>query len=404
MRVAVVGGGVSGLAAACEVRRLSPATEVLVLEASSRVGGLVHSERSSEGFLFEHGPDSLYAWRPEGLAAICDFGLSGDLVTGTELPRPAFFSRRAGPMPLPAGALAVGPYPATAFLRAPSRGWFETTRPGQEPFAPYRNGSRTEPSSLARGGSQHAGRRALSPRQVTLVSLQHGMASLPLAMARSLGSRVRLGSAVQRITRGPLGRYRLDIVGRGTLHADAVIMAAPAFHAAVLCAHLSQPLADELGQIQHAGYASVHLSFRRQDIAHPMDGTGFVVPAGAGRSLTICTWMHRKWPARAPGEAVLLRCFVRPPYLSRADVVERALVDLRELMGIHAAPELLHVVSQRRALPSYTAGHPARSGRLYAAASALPGFALAGNALCGAGIPDCITAGREAARRITVPG
>ncbi|MFM2420250.1 MAG: protoporphyrinogen oxidase, partial [Pseudomonadota bacterium] len=363
-----------------------------------------HSERSSEGFLFEHGPDSLYAWRPEGLAAICDFGLSGDLVTGTELPRPAFFSRRAGPMPLPAGALAVGPYPATAFLRAPSRGWFETTRPGQEPFAPYRNGSRTEPSSLARGGSQHAGRRALSPRQVTLVSLQHGMASLPLAMARSLGSRVRLGSAVQRITRGPLGRYRLDIVGRGTLHADAVIMAAPAFHAAVLCAHLSQPLADELGQIQHAGYASVHLSFRRQDIAHPMDGTGFVVPAGAGRSLTICTWMHRKWPARAPGEAVLLRCFVRPPYLSRADVVERALVDLRELMGIHAAPELLHVVSQRRALPSYTAGHPARSGRLYAAASALPGFALAGNALCGAGIPDCITAGREAARRITVPG
>jgi protoporphyrinogen oxidase len=368
MRVAVVGGGVSGLAAACEALRLCPTADVLVLEASARIGGLVHTERSSEGFLFEHGPDSLHTRNPEGLRAIYDFGLSGEVVTGTDAPRTAFLARRARLIPLPAGVIDMGPGATTGYLRL------------------------------------RQSRSAIGPRQISTVSLCRGMASLPLAMARALGRRVRLENRVEHITQGPRGRYRLEVAGRGTLQADAVIMAAPAFHAATICSSLSLPLADELAQIRHAGYASVHLSFRLREIAHPMDGSGFIVPAREGRSLAACTWMHRKWPTRAPGDAVLLRCFVRPPYHTHAELVERALTDLEALMGIHGAPELLHVVSRRRALPCYAVGHRDRVARLAAAADTLPGFALAGNALHGAGIPDCIAVGRSAAQRIVAAG
>ena len=146
------------------------------------------------------------------------------------------------------------------------------------------------------------------------------------------------------------------------------------------------------------------MAYDRADVAHPLNGMGFVVPAVEQRNLIACTFSSVKFAGRAPAGKVLLRAFVGGALQQEqalwpdAKLQDAVLRDLWQLLGLTGTPALCHVSRHSSAMPQYHVGHLARVERLEAAVRRWPGLALAGNAYRGVGVPDCIRNGDEAAR------
>jgi oxygen-dependent protoporphyrinogen oxidase len=180
----------------------------------------------------------------------------------------------------------------------------------------------------------------------------------------------------------------------------------PAYIAASLLRESDGQLAAELGAIQYASSATINLAYKRDDIPHPLDGFGFVVPFIEKRSLIACTFSSVKFAGRAPQNHALLRAFVggalQPEMseLSERELLSRLGSDLRDLLGIERAPLFAEVSKWERSMPQYHVGHLERVERIRERVAALPGLVLAGNAYSGPGIPDCIRSGETAAELI----
>jgi oxygen-dependent protoporphyrinogen oxidase len=184
------------------------------------------------------------------------------------------------------------------------------------------------------------------------------------------------------------------------LEADRLIVALPAHVAAALCEGLDADLASELADIEYSSLAALHFAFPRQQVAHAMRGTGFVVPLREQRAISACTWVSAKWPRRAPAETALFRCFLRDTEGDEPRLIQAALRDLRDTMGIETAPAFIHVHRMARALPRYTVEHRARERRIEQRLLGIEGLALCGNSIGGMGVPECIGSGRRAARKL----
>ncbi len=425
-----------------------PATEVLVLEASMRTGGLVRTEHTPDGLLLEHGPDALFAFKPQAMEAVRELGLESELVTGTHGPRTAYVLRGRRLIALPAGMLGLSPRSAWGLVCSPLLSAGEKVRLLCEPFVPTRTLGAAVDESLADFVTRRMGRafleqiieplvagihgaaadrlsaRAVMPQLVAMeqsygsiaramsgakqrrregaaiVSLRRGMQSLITRLDDELTAKLTVGVPVQGIERLRGGRFKLELGMRGSLEADAVVLASNAATASKLCERVSPVLSEQLGAIEHTGYASVHLAFRSAELEHLPEGTGFVVPLREQRRLKACTWVTQKWPERAPQGVTLFRCFLHGPYDNRAELAGVALSEIKELMAIDAEPVLSHVVMRKRALPCYTLGHPERVARMEAAMAEDGAFALAGNFLHGIGLSDCIASGQRAARKL----
>jgi oxygen-dependent protoporphyrinogen oxidase len=165
-------------------------------------------------------------------------------------------------------------------------------------------------------------------------------------------------------------------------------------------------LAAELTAIRYASSATVTLAFRREDVPHPLDGFGFVVPHVEHRALLAGTFSSLKYPGRAPAEMVLLRAFVggalRPEILELGDaeLVERVRGELGALLGVSAQPLLVRVARWPLSMPQYHVGHLARLQRIEAHRKGMGALFLAGNAYRGVGIPDCVESGETAAQML----
>ena len=237
-------------------------------------------------------------------------------------------------------------------------------------------------------------------------SFRHGMQTLVDALADRLpAGTVRLQTPVRSVRRDPDSqRWIVSPQASPDLEADAVCLALTAPQAARLLTGLDPELAAGLCDIPYASSATVTLACDRADVAHPLNGMGFVVPAVEQRSLIACTFSSVKFAGRAPADKVLLRAFVGGALQQEqalwpdAKLQDAVLRDLRQLLGLTGTPALCHVSRHSSAMPQYHVGHLARIDRLEAAARRWPGLALAGNAYRGVGVPDCIRSGDEAAR------
>jgi protoporphyrinogen/coproporphyrinogen III oxidase len=460
----VVGGGITGLAAAHRAlelgREQGRPLELVLLEGRARLGGTIDTERL-DGFLVEAGPDSFLSEKPWALALCGRLGLERRLVRTDDRFRQTFVWHRGRLHPLPDGFQLLaptrfGPFAASRLFSWPGKarmaldlvlprgtgddeslGAFVRRRLGREALErvaqPLVAGIYTaDPDELSLAatmprflelerrerslilGLWRASRRVpqagtSGARWSLFVTLRGGMRELVEALAATLPpAAVHLGERVAGVERAG-GRWLVATAGGRRFAADGVVVATEAHSAGRLLAYVDPGLATLLGEIPYASAATVSLGYRRADVPHPLDGFGFVVPRVEGRALLACTFSSVKYPGRAPEGHVLVRCFLggalAPQVLGDDDdgLVRRCTDELRQALGIGAGPVLRRVWRHPASMPQYPVGHVARADAIDGRLRALPGLALAGGAYRGVGIADCVRSGEGAVERLLPP-
>jgi oxygen-dependent protoporphyrinogen oxidase len=241
------------------------------------------------------------------------------------------------------------------------------------------------------------------------VSLEGGVGQLARALTERVaadGVSLQPSVAVEAITRREAG-YRLALAGGSHIEAEALLLAIPGHAAASLVEPLDAEVAGLLAGIVYGSTATVFLGYRRDEVAHPLAGVGFLVPRAAGRPILAATWVSSKWEGRAPAGHVLLRLFVGGPSgeaaLSGSDdaLVGLARRSLRSLMAIDAEPRLARVFRFHSSSAQMRVGHLARMRSIHQRLTGrFPALRVAGGGYDGVGIPDCIRQGEEAGRAL----
>ncbi len=249
-----------------------------------------------------------------------------------------------------------------------------------------------------------AARAGAAARHGPFRSFADGLETLPRTLAACLPEHaLRRGNGVAALTAGP--PYALETADGTRFTADQVICALPAHAAAPLVAGVDETLGRLCEACTDTSIAIVVLAFPRSAVAHPLRGSGFVVPrVEPALSITAATWISSKWPGRAPDDHVLLRGFLggarRPDALALSDgaLVDIVRGDLTRLLGIRGEPALVRLYRWPRANPQHNVGHLARVAEIDRRLARAPGLHIIGAAFRGVGIADCVAAGRAAGR------
>jgi oxygen-dependent protoporphyrinogen oxidase len=252
-------------------------------------------------------------------------------------------------------------------------------------------------------------RKASGARYGLFASLKNGIQTLVDSLdfhLREKGVAIRKNAVVAELRKNP-SRWGICLEGGEVLEADAVCLALPAYVMASLLRTHDKELADLLDDIPYGSSATINLAFRRNDISHPLDGFGFVVPDAEKRFLQAATFSHQKFAGRAPEGFVLIRGFVGGVsgghFLKGDDATleRRTLQDLHAFLGLRDSPLFSLIERHARSLPQYTVGHMDRLAQIEKRyAVLLSSLALAGNWGRGVGIPDCIESGDRAGNRL----
>ena len=372
-RIVIIGGGITGLAAAHRIiersKGTAPQFDVTVLEASSRLGGTIQTEHRDE-FLLEHGPDSFISEKPEALELVKRIGLESQLIETNKEHRRSFIVRNGRLRPVPAGFQLLGPSRLWPFVTSDVFSWTGKARMALDLLLPRGNANENIDESLAQFVRRRLGREALErmaqpmvagiytadPERLSLratmprfLEMERTDRSVILGMLKRAGTQndaetnatsgaryslflsfdrgmqtlvdelsLRLPRASVQLN-AKVASLRLDRSSGGwlvttelgvSIRADAVCIALPTYAAAQLLQETDSKLSEELKSISYASTATVNLAYYRGDIPHSLEGFGFVVPFIEKRSLIACTFSSIKFRGRAPNGSVLLRAFV----------------------------------------------------------------------------------------------
>jgi oxygen-dependent protoporphyrinogen oxidase len=455
VRLLVVGGGITGLAAAWEAVRGSdgrPPAEVLLVEASDRLGGKLHTEVAGD-LLIEHGPDSFVSYRPAALKLAEEVGLADDVI-GTSGSRLVYLRSRGKLRPLPSGMGMVlpsrlGPFVTTGILSPVDKlragldlvlprqlrdgedvaiGTFLRARLGggivrrfADPMVGGIYGASVDELSLdavlpslrvdeaahrslmlaalATGRKTRAGGRGPgSPFR----TLRGGLGSLVDALAGRLteaGVDVRPNTSVTELRTSGDGLEA--VLGDGSVETvDAVVLAGGVASSAALLAGPAPEAARALSGVPLATSTVVTLAYSANAFPQPVDSHGWLEAEPA--PISGVTVSSAKWAGRAPDDIVLIRAFI-PERLGEithapdAVLLDHVIGHLAESLGAREAPLLTRVARWKAVMPKYTVGHLGRVAAVDAGLAHLPGWRVAGSALRGVGVPDCVADGRRQA-------
>jgi oxygen-dependent protoporphyrinogen oxidase len=467
-RVVVIGGGITGLTVCYRLYRESQARglplDITLLEACGRLGGVIETSRQHD-LLLEHGPDCFITTKPGGVQLCDELGLADQLIGTSTQHRRSFIVRRGRLAPVPQGFYLMAPGSLRAFATSSILSWRGKLRMLGDLLVPRRVA--TEDESLAHFVIRRLGREALQrvvqpmvggiytadpehlsmqatmpqfldmeqrhgslirallhrqraarrdetdtrgvsgPRYGMFVSFAQGMQTLIDRLAAALPAQtVRLQTRVCGLQRCSPSGWQVRLHQQPDLPADALCLALPAYRAGELLSDVDSELATTLQEIPYASSAIVNLAYRRSDVAHPLDGMGFVIPAVEGRAMMACSFSSVKFAGRAPDAQILLRAFVGGALqaeqyeLSDQDMQRAVQQELQQLLGVNGEPIYAGVSRHARSMPQYQIGHLQRVARIEALSNRLCGLVLAGNAYHGVGIPDCIHSADLAARAL----
>lgn len=469
-RVAVVGGGISGLTAAYTIaqsrERGVPVSE-FVIEADNRLGGVVRTDHL-EGFVLEGGPDSFISEKPEAAELCHELGLGNSLIGSNDDERHTYILHKGSLVPLPEGLMLLTPTHIRPFLKSPLlpfstklmvvTEWFVTpTKPRDydesiatfvrrhfgkamldnivdpllagvyggeakslsvQSVLPRFREMENQYGSLIRGAKAAAkkmnksvNRNAYGENSANslFVTLKNGLGDLTKALESRLdASRIHLGQrvvSIEKVDHHWKSPYRIRCEGSQDFEADAIILALPVHACATFFPTLPDELAEAFRAVPYSSAITVNLGFDEHVAAALPPGFGFLVPAKEHSRLLACTFVHRKFPYRAPQGKALLRCFLggtRDPEvmsLSNNEIIPLVRQELRQILGLESAPIFSFISRWPSAMAQYTVGHEDHLTRIASVLQKYPRMYLAGNAYSGIGISDCIRTGKAAAQQ-----
>jgi oxygen-dependent protoporphyrinogen oxidase len=454
--VIVIGAGISGLAAALKLSEKGCA--VRLLEADAEPGGSIRTVRR-DGFLIEGGPESFLTEKREALEMCRHLGMQ-EQVIGTNREHRRSFILRAGKMySTPEGFYLLGPARYWPFFRTGLLSWRGKLRALADLVLPRNDDAKDESLAsfvrrrlgnelltylaqplvagiytadaerlslqatfpvfleierrwrsvilgLRKRSAARRAEQASGARYGLFATLQGGLGDLVAALAAALpAGALKCNEKVSSLRRAGAG-WRVVSAGGAESETEAVLLAVPAHISAELLALTDGSLAKLLLATPYATSVTVNLGFRREQVAHPLNGFGFVVPAAEKRRLLACTFSSAKFAGRAPAGHVLLRAFLggalQPDVegMSESELEGLARAELSDILGLRGDPLCATVHRHPRSMPQYEVGHLERVGRITERVRALPGIALAGNAFTGIGLPDCIRGAEEAVNKL----
>ena len=371
-RVVIVGGGISGLAAAYRLKQIASDVSITLIESDGRLGGKIITDRV-DGFVIEGGPDTFLSYKPRGLGLCRELGLEGRLHGTNEKIRRTYVMRRAKLYDLPEGLTGLIPsrfgpmiktglisllgklrmgldyfIPAKSLNGDESLAQFVERRLGRELYErmieplmsgiyagdgeqlslaatfPQLRQTEIEHGSLVKGmlaakkNGQHPERSSAgtqskdAPKKkwAAFLTPTTGLAEIVEALQVRLNDvDIRLNTRVKQVNRNS-STYTIDLDNGTTLSADAVILATPAYITADLIASIDPEMATALRGIPYASTATVSVAYPLSDIPRPLNGYGYIIPRAEGRSILACTWTSTKFPHRAPDGYGLMRAFI----------------------------------------------------------------------------------------------
>jgi oxygen-dependent protoporphyrinogen oxidase len=454
VRVAVVGGGISGLACAHALSK-EKGFDVTVLEAGDRIGGKIFSDKVGNDLLFEGGPDSFITAKPWALALVRELGMEGDLLPTHPEKKDVYIYSRGKMRRLPDGLMLMAPTKVIPFLASDLVDWPTKLRMGMEMLLPGRSEEGDEsmgafarrrfgdealeiivgpilagifagdPDALSMASTfpqfvelekkhrslilgMRAVRRPPPKKGLTMfMTLKGGLSSFASALCDKLpeGS-VRTSAEVISVAKSD-SVYTLKLSSGEEVAADRVVLCAPANKAAVMLSGLNKDLASEIAGIPFSTTATVSMAYSAKGFSHPLDGFGFVVDRREKRTVMAATYSSTKFPGRVPQDKVLIRCFLggagREASVSGSDkeLIAAVRSDIKDMIGVTEEPLEARTYLWRSANPQYNVGHADRVNRIEKMLELQTGLVLAGASYKGVGIPDCVRSGQDAARQIS---
>jgi len=463
-RIAIVGGGASGLAAATALQHAKQAgadLDFTLFERESRLGGVMQTERVDD-CLIEAGPDSFLSEKTTGADFCRLFGLGDQIIGSNDSERVTYILVKNRLIPMPDGLMFMVPTKILPTVTTPLFTWGTKIKMGLELLKrpPSPDGAPAD-ESVADLVKRHYGQevverladpllagvyggdaanlsvKAVLPRfadmEVRYGSLSLGMLAARKKMAgftksqgpnykpRPLFSSLKdgmqqmvdavaaflpktsfqTGVAVTNAYREN-DRWVLALNGEPAQF-DGFIVATPAHVAGNLLSRNSPVLAYDLNAISYSSSVTVVMTYSRSDLAHMPPGFGFLVPKSEGRRIRALTFVHNKFPHRAPADKGIVRVFLGGQSdqgvlaLSDDEIVETVRRELNDIVKLGAAPRVTRIYRWNKAMAQYGPGHLERVARIRQAAAAIPNFGLAGNAFQGIGVPDCLASGLGAA-------
>jgi protoporphyrinogen/coproporphyrinogen III oxidase len=464
-RIAIVGGGISGLAAAYTLeqqRRQGADVEYVLYESSSRLGGVLRTERIN-GCIVEAGPDSFVTEKPWAADLCRDLGIGDQLIESNDADRKTYILTRGRLVPLPDGLMFLVPTKILPTGLSPLFSWKTKVRMVQELLHPPRAMDRDESvaafverhygsemvdrladpllSGVYGGEAANLSVRAVLPRFAEMerthgslgkamlaarkkissekphkppplfTSLKNGMQFLAEKIESTLpAGTVLTGTTVEAIQPQPEAGGWTVSAGWKSDQFDAVIVALPGLAAAGVLQMASTQLSEELAAIQYSSSITVGLGYDHEVRWSLPPGFGFLVPRSEGKRLLATTFVHNKFPNLCPDDRALLRCFFAGSHAEAVwpyaddQIVGIVRNELQQVLGLRAEPLFARVYKWKSAMAQYGVGHLERLERIEHLRRHFPGLALAGNAYRGIGVPDCVRSGRDAATALLKTG
>ncbi|TWT58781.1 Protoporphyrinogen oxidase [Thalassoglobus neptunius] len=459
--IAIVGAGISGLAAAYHLLELSQEhsqpVKLTIFDAAKRIGGAFGTEQIGD-YRIERGADSFVTNKPWGVRLCERLGIQDQLISTNPEFRRALILHRGKPVETPAGFQLLGPTELWPMLKSPLLSLPGKLRVAQEMFV--RRKASNEDESLASFVRRRFGQELLDnivqpmvggiytsdPERLSLQatlprflelearygSVIRGLRKLKQGSSPASGARYGLfvtpaqgmqqllNSLVEKIEesatielktkvqgiRPDADRIQIEFAEAPPRCFDGVVLALPAYLSASLLESANPDLSSSLSEIDYASSAIVVSGHQLDDIEHPLDAFGLVIPHRERRRILAVSFLSRKFPDRAPVGKVVLRTFVggamQPGEVEFSDdqIMDTVRIELRSVLGVQGTPDFMKIVRYDRAMPQYEVGHLQRVERIRSQMDDLQGVALAGNAFVGVGIPDCIRSGEEAAEKV----
>ncbi|HEV3155472.1 MAG TPA: protoporphyrinogen oxidase [Candidatus Baltobacteraceae bacterium] len=440
-RIAVIGGGISGLAAALRLQDIAAeqpeALQISLYEPQDRLGGCIQTWREN-GFVLEGGADSILADKPAGMRMLTRLGLADRLCGMLPEFKGARIVHRGKLRRLPSHFRLFSPTSIAALVGSGLFSPAGVARAAMEPLIPRRTSNEDE--SLGSFVRRRFGREVLDrlaqPLLAGIYSADPERLSMEATLPQFRQMEQRYGSVMRAMRAAPQERKPPVLMslpgGLGTLveaianelHSvermheaapnlktlreryDAVICAIPAYAAAEIVRETDAHLAALLDRIHYNSIATITLGYPVRAIPALPRTQGFIVPFVERRGIVAATIVSQKYPQRAPDGWAVLRVFcggaLQPELVHQSDEQLEVLArkELADLLAIHAAPEFVRISRMFRVLPEYAVGHTTLVREIEQRAAALGGLALAGSAYHGVGIPDCIGSGEVAAERL----